>query len=320
MPPLQPPPFHDAFLDARGGITEAWKRFLIKAQAQAAIPGTLSISGDFAAIFTLTGITSVIFPTSGTLLTAASAATSIIGTANEIAASAPTGPVTLSLIGPHGFATLTQNGVLYGNATSAIQALAVNASATTKFLTQLSSAVPAWAVLVAGDIPDISATYSLKAGNASLVTVGKLATYNGIATVGNGVPSELAAINTTGLTANVGATTLYAVPASGAGMYRISAYVVLTTAGSLSSNLPNVQVVYTDPDTNTSITLDVTPILGIAGIGQTGALGANAIGTVASGVVPINVKASTTIQYQTVNYASNLAGAAYALHLRLEAL
>lgn len=158
----------------------------------------------------------------------------------------------------------------------------------------------------------------LSGGNIELTKL--ISSYNGIATVSNGVPAEYATIDTTGLTANVGATTFYAVPASGAGMYRVSAYVVETTAGSISSTLPNVQVVYTDVDSNTSVTLDVTPVLGVAGIGQTGALTSNTVGTVSSGVVPIYVKLSTTIQYQTVNYASTAAGMTYAIHLKLEAL
>ncbi len=149
---------------------------------------------------------------------------------------------------------------------------------------------------------------------------GLIPKYNNIATVKNGIPSEYAAIDTTGLTANVGASTLYAVPSTGEGLYRISAYVVETTAGSLSSTLPNVQIIYTDKDSNTSVTIDATPVLAGAGLGQSAALGVNAIGTVSSGVIVIYVKASTTIQYQTVNYASNLAGMTYALHIRLEAM
>jgi hypothetical protein len=77
---------------------------------------------------------------------------------------------------------------------------------------------------------------------------------------------------------------------------------------------------FADPDTGTSITIDATPILGIAGIGQTGALTSNTIGTASAGVIAINAKASTTIQYQTVNYASTAAGMQYALHIKLEAL
>lgn len=53
-----------------------------------------------------------------------SVATSIIGTANQIVASAATGVVTLSLTGPHGFTTQTAHGVLLGEGTSAIVATA----------------------------------------------------------------------------------------------------------------------------------------------------------------------------------------------------
>lgn len=156
--------------------------------------------------------------------------------------------------------------------------------------------------------------------NGNIKILNLISTYNNITTVSNGVPSELAKIDSTGLTANVGATLLYTTPASGAGMYRVSVLVVETTAGSLSSTLPNVQIVYTDNETGGAITIDATPILGIAGIGQTGALTADTVGTTSTGVICINAKASTNINYQTVNYASNLAGMAYALHIKLEAL
>lgn len=153
-----------------------------------------------------------------------------------------------------------------------------------------------------------------------LGTTGKLTAYNAIATVSNGVPSELATIDSTGLTANVAAATLYAVPAAGEGLYRVSAYLVTTTAASVSSTMPNAQVLYTDKDSNTAVTLDVSPILGAAGLGQSGTLAANTVGTVFSGTVVIYVKASTTIQYQTTNYASTIAGMAYALRIKLESL
>ena len=153
-----------------------------------------------------------------------------------------------------------------------------------------------------------------------IVGTTKVTSYNGISTVSNGVPSEIVTIDSTGLTANVGATTLYSVPSSGAGMYRISAYLVTTTAASVSSTMPNAQVVYTDKDSNTSVTLDISPILGAAGLGQSGLLTANTVGTVFSGIAVIYVKASTTVQYQTVNYASTAAGMAYALHIKLELL
>ncbi len=158
------------------------------------------------------------------------------------------------------------------------------------------------------------------AGLLTMSNAGLVTRYNNVATVSQGIPSEVATIDTTGLTANVGVATLYAVPAAGVGMYRISAYVTETTAGSLSSTLPNVQIVYTDADSSTVITIDATPILGVAGIGQTGALTANTVGTTSSGVIVVYAKASTNIQYQTTGYASNLAGMAYTLRIKLEAL
>ncbi len=55
--------------------------------------------------------------------------------------------------GGTGAVTLASNGVLYGNGTSAIQALAVNSTATNKFLRQVSSGAPSWQqVAVATDI------------------------------------------------------------------------------------------------------------------------------------------------------------------------
>lgn len=168
-----------------------------------------------------------------------------------------------------------------------------------------------------------SALFDLQISSASqfkIGTTGKVTAYNAVATVSNGVPSELATIDSPGLTANVAASTLYAVPASGEGLYRVSAYLVTTTAASVSSTMPNAQVVYTDKDSNTAVTLDVSPILGAAGLGQSGTLAANTVGTVFSGTVVIYVKASTTIQYQTINYASTIAGMAYALRMKLEAL
>lgn len=138
--------------------------------------------------------------------------------------------------------------------------------------------------------------------------------------IGGGVPAVVAAVNSTANTANIGFSTIYTLPSTGEGLYSFSAYVVTTTAASISSTMPNVQVVYTDKDSNSTVTLDATPILGAAGLGQSGLLTANAVGTVFSGVVAIYVKASTTISYQTVNYASTAAGMAYALHIKIEAL
>jgi hypothetical protein len=347
MAPLQPAPIDVPQEGPDGLFATVWQRFFLSLRAVADLwkqqPFVV-----FKASPDLTSAQNLGLLTTGYLKGTISGVTSTISSVATIpVADGGTGAITLAL-----------NGVLYGNATGAIQAIPVNTTATNKFFTQSSSAAPALTVLLASDIPDLSATYSLKAGNAALVTVGTLtagatgagftialststvtgtlpdarlsanvplltapfATYNGIATVGNGVPAEYAAVNTTGLTANVAASTLYVVPVTGEGLYRVSAYVVETIAGSVSSVLPNVQIIYTDKDSNVSVTIDATPILGAAGLGQTGALNANAGGTVSSGVIVIYVKASTTIQYQTSNYASVAAGMTYALRIRLELL
>lgn len=72
-----------------------------------------------------------------------------------------------------GVGTLASNGVLYGNAAGAVQALAVNAGAK-QFLTQTSSGAPAWASVVAGDLPangaNPTASIGLAAVNGSATT------------------------------------------------------------------------------------------------------------------------------------------------------
>jgi len=55
--------------------------------------------------------------------------------------------------------TIGANELIYGTGVDAFSMLSVNATATNKFLRQVSSGVPTWATLEAGDIPDISATY-----------------------------------------------------------------------------------------------------------------------------------------------------------------
>lgn len=238
-------------------------------------------------------------------------------------------PVTVAN-GGTGDATLTAHAVLLGEGASPV-AFASPGTAGQLLVSNGASSDPTFQVVPASTLsngttgsgaivlaasPTLTGTVALPIATLS----GKITNYNGIATVSDGVPAEYATIDLTAQAANISAATLYAVPASGVGMYRISAYVVETTAASISSTLPNVQIVYTDPDTNTSITIDATPILGAAGLGQTGVLTANTVGTAASGIIVISAKASTTIQYQTVNYASVAAGMQYALHLKLEAL
>ena len=145
--------------------------------------------------------------------------------------------------------------------------------------------------------------------------------YNGIATVANGVPAEYASISTTGLTANVASALLYAVPATAAALYRVTAYIALTTPATTSCQLPTIQVSYTDAVSNTVITLDVTPVLLSAGEGESGSLSANVLTLALTGVVALNAKPSTNINYLTTGYTSSGATAmAYALKVLLEGM
>jgi len=59
--------------------------------------GSLATVGAFASSFTMTGITNVTFPTSGTLLTSAGAVTSLTATANQTTVSASTGAITTGI-------------------------------------------------------------------------------------------------------------------------------------------------------------------------------------------------------------------------------
>lgn len=161
----------------------------------------------------------------------------------------------------------------------------------------------------------------LKSFSASLGTLGGIpqsekGQANGVATLGaNGkVPAGqtvYASSNAVTQSANINATTIYAVPADGAGMYRVSAYAVVTQAATTSSTLPNVGVLWTDNDANVALSANnVTP---------TNA--ANAPGAFGNGDVVISARANTNIQFQTSNYASSGATPMqYAVRLRLEFL
>lgn len=72
---------------------------------------------------TATDGSTVAFGAGGTVLySGGSYVSSITGTADQIAASASTGAITLSLAGPHNFSSLTSTAVLLGGGTSAINA------------------------------------------------------------------------------------------------------------------------------------------------------------------------------------------------------
>ncbi len=96
--------------------------------------------------------------------------------------------------GGTGVTTLALNGVLYGNAATSVLALAVNASATRKFLSQTSSAAPAWNTVDAGEL--VGATLASNVLASSLTSVGTLAALTVTATIAGSISGNAATVTT----------------------------------------------------------------------------------------------------------------------------
>jgi hypothetical protein len=138
-----------------------------------------------------------------------------------------------------------------------------------------------------------------------------LSQYATIPLVANGIPVEPAAVDLVNQSANVASATLYAVPASGAGMYRATCYAVVTTPDGASSTLPSVGIGWTDKDSSVALLANSV----------TSTNSANAAGAFGQGTQVFYAKASTNITYQTSSYASGTAGTMkYAVHIKLEYL
>jgi hypothetical protein len=100
------------------------------------------------------------------------------------------------------------------------------------------------------------------------------------------------------------------VGASNGGIYRVSAYIIVTQAATTSSTLPQVNIIFTDADNSTSQTLVLTPT-------NTG----NVLTTFENSTNVINAKLSTNVNYSTTGLTTVGATALnYALHLRIEAV
>jgi hypothetical protein len=153
----------------------------------------------------------------------------------------------------------------------------------------------------------LNATNGLKT-SSGVELVGTITKYDNIVTVGKGVPSQIAAVDLATQSADIPGTSLYNVTT---GMYRVSAYIVLTTVDGVSSTLPSVQIQWADPDTNTAVGwLALTPT-------NSG----DVFNTILQGSAVIHAKGGGGLSYNTTGYASNSPNAMkFALHIRLEAL
>src|SRR6185437_8044471 len=121
-------------------------------------------------------------------------------------------------------------------------------------------------------------------------------------------PSFYAQANLTGKTANVANSTIYAVPSTGAGQYRISVNLIVTSVGT-TSTLPAAQVTWTDADNSVAITKSITAVDST-----------NTTSTTAQATFILDAKASTNIQWDTSGYASTGTAMQYAVHVKVEKL
>jgi len=137
------------------------------------------------------------------------------------------------------------------------------------------------------------------------------------------IPVIVAKADQTAQTANIALATLYTVPAAQGGMYRLSCYVVVTTAAGTSSTMPSCIFQATDVDAGVAVcgagcqftVQNSSNTVATTNSANAGAAGAN------GGTIIINAKASTAIQYGTTGYASNPAATMqYAIHVKLEYL
>lgn len=139
-------------------------------------------------------------------------------------------------------------------------------------------------------------------------TTGLVTTYNNIATVDNGVPAEYAHVDALTQAASIATATLYAVPASGAGMYRISYYLKVTQAATTSSSV-TLALTYTDRDDSTVLTFVTASPLNATD--ETGVI---------SGQMIVDAKLSTNLQYATTYASVGGTPMQYKLRIKVEAL
>ena len=163
---------------------------------------------------------------------------------------------------------------------------------------------------------------TLAGGDFQVATGGKVFAYGGIATVSNGVPSELATVDLTGQGAAITATTLYTPTASG--MFRISFIAHVTTVASVSSILggtTGIVLTYTEPDGSVAQTFvmatdDQAGAVVVPANGNT----LNTTQASISGSAIIYAKTGVAIQY-AIGYTSVNAGEMkFSLHGKCEAL
>ncbi len=136
----------------------------------------------------------------------------------------------------------------------------------------------------------------------------KITSYNGVSTVGNGIPGIVAALNLTGLktTQNL---TLFT--PSAPGLFRVSVYALCTTADASGAIVGNLS--WTDLS-STSQSVALTPS------GFIPALSCNAAGRYASDTLVVQCAGDTPINLQFIVFNNFTSGGNYAVFATVEQL
>jgi len=145
----------------------------------------------------------------------------------------------------------------------------------------------------------------ITANTLSLATTsGKIQTYLGITTVASGVPAIFAQSIST-QNATFGPSTLYAVPAAGAGQYRLTYYIFTSTVG--NNVTANLQFGWTDP---TATAQTVT---------ESGTVAVQTLGSFIQGVQVVQANASTNITFAGT-FSGGAGGGLVTYQIRVEFL
>jgi hypothetical protein len=171
-------------------------------------------------------------------------------------------------------------------------------------------------LLTSGSVAEVQSVGSgadvnlgLRAKGAGTITLYSPTDVVSLTIIGKPVVKVSAADSKTAQAANVNSPTFYAVPTSG--LYRVSAYVVLTQAATTSSTLPGVSVSYTEAITG-AVVQDI-----VFGTGGT----TNTVGLHQGGSAVIQAQQGSHIGYITTGYASSGATPMqYAVGIKVEPL
>jgi hypothetical protein len=153
----------------------------------------------------------------------------------------------------------------------------------------------------------------------NLWLLGKTRKYFNIPTVSNGLPAEYASVDLTLQHAAVPRTLLYAVPPSGAGMYRVCFSSRVTHPATESSRLggsDGFRLIYTDNDDSLRV---VTPS-GVPHNTTSANLEFNTTQAQENGCLILNAKGNTGIQYEYGYSSIGRKRMQFNLHIKLEAL